>query len=78
MSEWQPIETCPSYENVLLVGRDARGAIGMAIGTYDARVKIFRWPWMQDMQPTHWMPLPHPPTVNAGATDSASGKAESA
>ena len=61
---WQPIETAPTYGcDVLLLGQD-----GMAVACWDDYDKG----WISDLRgkgngqevyyPTHWMPLPNPPT----------------
>jgi Protein of unknown function (DUF551) len=62
MSEWQPIETAPNGEPILLgfprklhsvVGHMEDGVWGEFAASFDFLV----FP----VQPTHWMPLPEPP-----------------
>lgn len=58
MSEWQPIETAPTNERVL-VYESFNGSFDIHI------VKWFNGYWESNMgaqfYPTHWMPLPEPP-----------------
>lgn len=81
--DWRPIETAPKDgEGVILATKD--GAVGEARWTDEA------WYWagndptdswgrpVYENEAAAWMPLPHPPLVNAGATPPAQGKAESA
>lgn len=61
---WQSIETAPKDESILA------GAIHKTYGWLWFRAKYYRFPelgkeeWIGDngMSPTHWMPLPDPPT----------------
>lgn len=69
--EWQPIETAPKDEKILL----ARAGQWVDIGEWedDRHAKKPRPYWtanrewwagkmaMREQQPTHWMPLPPPP-----------------
>lgn len=61
--EWQPIETAPKGYAVVLLA-DAKGNVGQG-----HRQNITRpngWCWqatMYECEPTHWMPLPTPPTM---------------
>jgi hypothetical protein len=59
---WQPIETAPKD------GREILGAVGQS---YQGGVVVIQWSdgldawldWDRDFwEPTHWMPLPAPPT----------------
>lgn len=74
--DWQPIETAPKDEDIMLGGPESvdvgnwqdevpdateSGVIvdpGMDAGWYGCRGM-----WPGGEQPTHWMPLPSPPTV---------------
>lgn len=60
-SQWQPIETAPLNQAVLLWASDLNHKRGYVVGL-----------WMRDsnewidhhycrVKPTHWMPLPPPP-----------------
>lgn len=53
MSAWQPIETAPENERVLVL-RGRWVEVGMFSTTYDE--------WVPLANPTHWMPLPEPIT----------------
>ena len=61
MMEWQPIETAPKDEMLLLAGElDGPGDWRIKIGYWDEdlqRFKIFGASW----EPSRWMPLPDPP-----------------
>lgn len=61
MSEWQKIETAPidGTEVLVYVPRRLGALIGTAYNTTGAQ-----W-WgrnLGDLKPTHWMPLPEPPS----------------
>ena len=69
MSDWRPIETAPKDGTILLLtdGRD------VVAGLWDAADPKYRWcfldspPALNGMPdnrhgPTHWTPLPDPPT----------------
>jgi hypothetical protein len=68
MSEWQPIETAPKH-------RDATDQLGICAATAWGSRWAFNHAWWDDaveewtdissdryLKPTHWMPLPDPPT----------------
>jgi len=66
MSDWQPIETAPKDGTVMLFSEALGVVSGMWWGKFDGE-----GPWgdsdgrfslRPDEQPTHWMPLPSPPT----------------
>lgn len=67
---WQPIETAPKTGTVLLAYKSKVRMGQWDEQKYHKRPKPF-WryigPWgdtyARDNQPTHWMPLPEPPTV---------------
>ena len=55
--EWQPIETAPKNESILILEESGQ----MIVGLYDCEM----W-WEQNMEyalnnPTDWQPLPDPP-----------------
>ena len=58
--DWQPIETAPKDQEILLASRrgrfDPRGW-EIRIGQW----LINRFPFVGSGQPTHWAPLPFPP-----------------
>lgn len=59
---WQPIETAPKNGTPLLL------ANGVAITTGQWSPLSERWCdiwFMQNLKPTHWMPLPPPPTTTS-------------
>ena len=64
---WQPIESCPPDQFVLLCGEGWRKA---TIGRIEDRQSFGRGRWFYDEEgdpfysdeaPTHWRPLPDPP-----------------
>lgn len=58
MSEWQPIETAPKGNKLLLYGPDFYGYVSYDIHEVDG----FQNPTYWKLQGyTHWMPLPEPP-----------------
>lgn len=65
---WQPIETAPRDGTmVLLWHRNADGATaGWMLGWFD---QFHEWENMCGglLEPTHWMPLPDPPQIEAKA-----------
>ena len=77
MSEWQPIETAPKdqYVDILAAepNEDDPGSFMQYVCTWapaeflspDKPRKKMRYGWMvlgaDEMNPTHWMPLPEPP-----------------
>ena len=59
--EWQPIETAPKDEPIL-VGPTKRMGICVAMYCgYDGWVTETCVEWVSIYTPTHWMPLPEPP-----------------
>jgi hypothetical protein len=65
---WQPIETAPKDEDVLVFAEDGYSRIGEArFHTYtDGLGGWWQWEWeyaTREIQPTHWMSLPSPPVV---------------
>ena len=59
---WQPIETCPYGEDVLIYVRGQGVRIAMDCTEEGADKKQFLdWSAFDPGMPTHWMPLPEPP-----------------
>jgi len=61
MSEWQPIDTAP-WDELILVGPTKR--MGICVAMHDSRegwVTETISEWSPIYAPTHWMPLPEPP-----------------
>ena len=59
---WQPIETAPRDGTTILVWRKYEYSydhLRMGLDRYVDGIWRFS---RRDMQPTHWMPLPDPPT----------------
>ena len=57
---WQPIETAPKGKELILyfpAEQTRRGDL-----RFGAWIKVDRYPVSFPRQPTHWMPLPEPPT----------------
>lgn len=57
MSEWQPIETAPKYEEILTLMKH-----GVLQGEWDGDVVRGYYSREMEWYATHWMPLPKPPT----------------
>jgi hypothetical protein len=57
---WQPIETAPKDERILLGGFYASGNFDVEVGAWVFTHR--RWPYIGDKFATHWMPLPAPPS----------------
>lgn len=55
---WQPIITAPKDTEILLAGQWLSGKWDIQMGKFLAS----RWPYVGQGQPTHWQPLPFPPT----------------
>jgi hypothetical protein len=72
MKMWLPIETAPKDGTSMLLWIEGRYHIGGWSRTGDISYP-FAWvneygdiiarPWQGDPEPTHWMPLPDPPTA---------------
>lgn len=63
--EWRPIETAPNYEEVLVwlpVFGAAAGTLGRYGWMIGKRSIIGRGTAALGIEPTHWMPLPEPPS----------------
>lgn len=62
MTDWQPIETAPKETRVLVWRpretdeNDAHAGVDIFLGKY-------WWHSRFHQQPTHWMPLPGPPST---------------
>lgn len=57
--QWQPIDTVPVNESVLMLRMGKHGRCGMADG-YKQENGVLAWPYI-NKEPTHWMPLPSAP-----------------
>lgn len=80
MSEWRPIETAPRDGRLLMlacvgkwtgVGR-VTASVVQGNSWFQGGVDVIAWePSNRDVRdtPTHWMPLPAPPTPSVQETD---------
>lgn len=62
-AHWQPIETAPRDQRVLIGWFELPGQDSMTVAFWHSTRKAWCNTWMafssdQDQQPTHWMPLP--------------------
>lgn len=62
MSNWQPIETAPKDKNVLVVSADNDKPMRAMKTWGDWYVFPIGHGLKLAHEPTHWMPLPEPPT----------------
>jgi len=69
MMDWQPIETAPLHDLILLAAPrwEAPGFV-MSMGFWEATDHEtpdgFWWAYIDfDMEPTHWMPMPGEPKM---------------
>lgn len=67
--EWQPIETAPKDGTAILayapdIGRGFYGVAQWAHSDPDFPQTVPGWFWPFAIRPTHWMPLPPPPTAS--------------
>jgi len=66
MNDWRPIRTCPDnttvlfYDNGPKIGRMEHDTLRMGGFKKD---HFWGGPFDDDIPPTHWMPLPDPPTT---------------
>lgn len=63
--DWQPIETAPRLQWVLVTGAEARTTARHMVARH---IDGTEWESADDgnrpyMDPTHWMPLPAPPAA---------------
>jgi hypothetical protein len=69
-AEWRPIETAPKDVTVLLYGAKR---LEMCVGMHHSRdgwVTDTTSEWATMYPPTHWMPLPAPPAIDAAIKES--------
>ena len=63
MSEWQPIETAPQDGTQILVfGHDTFAVAEFRNGEWRDMGDIGWGGFYAEVMPTHWMPLPEPPS----------------
>ena len=73
MSNWQPIETAPKDGSVVLLGNPHGAWAGKYLDRYQSgfvppnpwasmMLNTRHLPHLASLTPTHWMPLPEPPT----------------
>jgi hypothetical protein len=68
MTEWQPIDTAPRDNSIiLLAGIDDLGDQVVGEGYWETYLwwngehNDPEWSWGWEAEPTHWMPMPEPP-----------------
>jgi hypothetical protein len=75
VNKWQPIETAPKAAGVqVLLAGDGYGGTGYVVSGYYDEDRDGWWEanthWTDaadgQVYPTHWMPLPAPPTTSDG------------
>lgn len=64
-TEWQSIETAPKDGTWVLFYTPACEELGylafQAVGHIDRHGLFGSYQWEDDLEPSHWMPLPDPP-----------------
>jgi hypothetical protein len=75
MSDWKPIETAPKDGTRLLLWVPKAGS---TTGGFDPSWSGNCWVYdnsriKRDMEPSHWMPIPEPPTVTQAIRAEPSG-----
>jgi hypothetical protein len=64
-SRWRPIETCPEYDDgikiIIFGGRHTKPEVCVADGGWWNSADMVG----EKSRPTHWMPLPSPPTTTS-------------
>ena len=74
--EWKPIETAPKdgRQNVLLWNGKRVYEGHWGLGRYNRSTREYEHAWIShpnsgDTKPTHWMPLPKPPSTTQSQTE---------
>lgn len=65
---WQPIETAPRDRTMIIYGGEGWATVGRWLGKKTGWYQLNTDPcdsWADEDFPTHWMPLPEPPSVSA-------------
>ena len=66
--KWQSIETAPKDKSNIVLLRQPCGSIANGFWLAEAYAGNGAWIWPYvHKTPTHWMPLPPPPTTTAGS-----------
>ena len=65
--EWQPIETAPKDGTHIQVGEYGKDAGFHAITALHCTTGWMAFPGFDPIDPTHWQPLPAPPTEDRSA-----------
>lgn len=60
---WQPIETAPKDGTDFLAFVPFRKTHHVMVGAFVPSGHFSSWPGRWDYKPTHWQPLPEPPTT---------------
>jgi len=55
---WQPIETAPKDGEIILLASITDAYVMVREGRWDAKTGRWSWPWISDISPTLWMPIP--------------------
>jgi len=73
--DWYPIETAPKSTPVLLWARGWSIELGIYFGNQRGEEGWHHWEGSRKFfsEPTHWMPLPDPPSAKEAAVDPPKG-----
>lgn len=61
MADWQPIETAPKDRNILTWNGTGHAISWWMIGLNMWNAAGHSLDYVEEHQPTHWLPLPDPP-----------------
>lgn len=72
---WQPIETAPRGPRIVVFESDGLGCCVASAGWQNTTPDKVEWQVVNDItcHPTHWRPLPEPPSALSGESEDGRG-----